>query len=123
MNDSFSADYISIIKRLVPLMLTGGVMAIVLHSSEFISKRPWCRVLAEAVSIFAIGAAAAFVSALAIPYLPYLDARPETHLLVAAMAGVGGQKTFDFIQKKVFRTVYVAEESQRKHSGTGGKAV
>lgn len=123
MNEPFSADYISIIKRLVPLMLTGGVMAIVLHSSEFINKRPWCRLLAEVASIFAIGAAAAFVSALAIPYLPYLDSRPETHLLVAAMAGVGGQKTFNFIQKKIFRSIYVAEEAQRKHSGAGRTTV
>lgn len=105
MNEPFSADYISIIKRLVPLVLTGGVMAIIIHSSEIMNKRPRFRVVSEAISIFAIGSAAAFVSALAIPYLPCIDNMPETHLLVAAMAGVGGQKTFDFIQKKVFKDI------------------
>lgn len=119
MNEPFSADYISIIKRLVPLMLTGGVMAIILHSSEIISKRPWFRVVSEAISIFAIGSAAAFVSALTIPYLPYIDNLPETHLLVAAMAGVGGQKTFDFIQKKVFKTLYGMGEVKGRRSSDG----
>lgn len=80
-------------------------MSIILHSSEIFSKRPWIRVVSTLVQIFAIGAAAAFVSALAIPYIPYLGDNPETHLIVAAMAGVSGEKTFYFIQKRIFRSI------------------
>jgi hypothetical protein len=103
MNENFSADYISIIRRLGPLMLVGGVMALILHSSEIMNRRPWFKVVSAIIQIFTLGAAAAFVSALMIPYIPYLSDNPETHLMVAAMAGVSGQKTFDFIQAKIFK--------------------
>lgn len=103
MNENFSADYISIIRRLGPLMLVGGVMALILHSSDIMNRRPWFKVVSAIIQIFTLGAAAAFVSALMIPYIPYLSDNPETHLMVAAMAGVSGQKTFDFIQAKIFK--------------------
>ena len=103
MNENFSADYISIIRRLGPLMLVGGVMALILHSSEIMNRRPWFKVVSAIIQIFTLGAAAAFVSALMIPYIPYLSDNPETHLMVAAMAGVSGQKKFYFIQTKIFK--------------------
>lgn len=93
MERTFS-EYWSAIRDVLPLALMGGVIAVMLHTAEIFATRPWLRAFAVLISIFSVGAAAAFCAALALPLMPWAQG---AELFVAAVAGAMGQKFFDLI--------------------------
>lgn len=87
-------EYWAAVREVLPLACLGGVIAVMLHTAEIFATRPWLRALAVLISIFSVGAAAAFCASLALPFLPWAQG---AELFVASVAGAMGQKFFDLI--------------------------
>ena len=93
-------EYSSVLSKLWPIMVVGGVAALVLNLRRSYYERTW----AQRIGSLAIAAGTACVSASgAVVGVALLrPGRPaELHLLVAALGASCGQKTFDVLMRRV----------------------
>ena len=86
-------EYSSVLSNLFPIMVVGGVAALVLNLRRSYYGRTW----AQRIGSLAV---AASVAVLAVPML-FPGSSAEMHLLVAALGASCGQKTFDVLMRRV----------------------
>ena len=93
-------EYSSVLSNLFPIMVVGGVAALVLNLRRSYYERTWAQRIGSLAVAAVTGCVSASVAVLAVPRL-FPGSSAEMHLLVAALGASCGQKTFDVLMRRV----------------------
>lgn len=106
-----ASDYIAVYERLWPVAVTGGIMGVIIHSSDIVKAKSKLSAICLTATEWTVGASAAMVLATLLPSISELLpdginlATPAAELgLCGFIGGTFGRQVFRWIWSKLFRS-------------------
>lgn len=96
-----AAEYWVVLRRIVPLIFVGGLVSLIINFMRIAHEPTWLGRICAGITTIAIGCIAAGTAALGIELFLH-ESTIELELMIAAIAGAGGQKIFDVYARRIF---------------------
>ena len=96
-----AADYWTVLHRIYPLMVVGGIVGLITNFMRIAHERSWRGKIFTFITVISVGFIAAGTTALGLE-LFIVSPTLEIELLCASVAGSTGQKMFDLYARRIF---------------------